>query len=69
MGKAKINILIIGGGGREHALVWKISQSARVDKIFVTPGNAGTSKIAKNVDIEITNLPKLVQFAKENKIA
>lgn len=64
----KLNILIIGSGGREHAIAWKIAQSKRVAQIFVAPGNAGTSLVAKNVDIEATDFAKLIEFAKGNNI-
>ena len=46
-----MKVLIVGSGGREHALAWKIGQSARVDRVFVAPGNAGTAQDAENVDI------------------
>ena len=64
-----MNILIVGNGGREHALAWKIAQSPRVDRVFVAPGNAGTMQDAENVDISATDIPALVQFAKQNSIA
>jgi len=64
----KTNVLVIGSGGREHAIVWKISKSPRVGKIFVAPGNAGTSELAENVEIQTTNFPELIKFATENKI-
>lgn len=65
-----MNILIIGNGGREHALAWKVRQSPLADKVFVAPGNAGTAleKGIKNVAISSTDLPALVQFAKDNQI-
>lgn len=63
-----MKILVIGSGGREHALVWKLKQSAAVDRIFCAPGNAGTSAISENVPIAATDLPKLRTFAKENQI-
>jgi phosphoribosylamine--glycine ligase len=63
-----MNILVIGGGGREHALVWKLKQSQSVDRIFCAPGNAGTEAIAENVAIAAIDLQALVQFAKQNKI-
>ncbi|MDZ4817863.1 MAG: phosphoribosylamine--glycine ligase, partial [Planctomycetota bacterium] len=63
-----MNVLIIGNGGREHALAWKIRQSKRVDRIFVAPGNAGTALEAENVDIAVTDFPRLIQFAKQNNI-
>ena len=63
-----MNVLVIGSGGREHALAWKISQSPRVDRVFVAPGNAGTAEDAENVDIPTNDFPRLIKFAKENKI-
>jgi phosphoribosylamine---glycine ligase len=64
-----MNILIIGNGGREHALAWKIKQSPRAGRVFVAPGNAGTAADAENVDISPTDFPRLIRFAKENDIA
>src|SRR3989344_6464786 len=64
----KINVLIIGNGGREHALAWKLAQSPRIEKLYVAPGNGGTSQVAENVPIEATDIKGLVQFAEENKI-
>ncbi|MFC6998531.1 phosphoribosylamine--glycine ligase [Rufibacter roseus] len=58
-----MNVLIIGSGGREHALAWKLSQSPYAERIFVAPGNAGTAQIATNVDISITNFEELAKFA------
>src|SRR3990172_4591809 len=63
-----MKILIVGSGGREHALAWKISKSKRVEKIFVAPGNGGTAEIAENVDIKDTELEKLADFASDNNI-
>ncbi len=65
-----MKILIIGGGGREHALAWKAAQSPKVTKVYVAPGNAGTAlePSLENVAIEATDIPALVQFAKENAI-
>jgi len=62
------NILIIGGGGREHALAWKLKQSPKVDNIFVAPGNSGTENIAENVNILATDITALASFAKQNNI-
>jgi phosphoribosylamine--glycine ligase len=59
-----MKVLVIGGGGREHALVWKLSQSPRVDKIFCAPGNAGISEIAECLDIKAEDIDKLLDFAK-----
>jgi phosphoribosylamine--glycine ligase len=63
-----MNVLIIGGGGREHALGWKAAQSANVETVFVAPGNAGTAIEAnlKNVDIDVMNFAALADFAKSN---
>jgi phosphoribosylamine--glycine ligase len=63
-----VKVLVVGGGGREHALAWKISASPRASRIFVAPGNAGTASDADNVDISDTDVPKLVAFAKQNAI-
>lgn len=63
-----MNVLIIGNGGREHALAWKIAQSARADRVFVAPGNAGTATDAENVDIPASDFAKLIKFAQENKV-
>jgi len=63
-----MRILIIGSGGREHALVWKISQSKKVKKIYCAPGNAGTSELAENINLKVDDLPGLLKFAKEKKI-
>ncbi|OGI57302.1 phosphoribosylamine--glycine ligase [Candidatus Nomurabacteria bacterium RIFCSPHIGHO2_02_FULL_37_13] len=64
----KQKILIIGGGGREHAIGWKVTQSPRVGQIFFAPGNAGTADIGTNVPISATDISKLVEFAKKEKI-
>ncbi|EMI47306.1 phosphoribosylamine--glycine ligase [Rhodopirellula sp. SWK7] len=63
-----MNVLIVGSGGREHALAWKIKQSPRVDKVFVAPGNAGTAVDAINVDIPQTDHEALIDFAKINEV-
>ena len=63
-----MKVLVIGSGGREHALAWKIGQSSLVDTVFVAPGNAGTATDAQNVDIAADNFPELIQFAKQNDI-
>jgi len=63
-----MRILVIGSGGREHALVWKISQSPRLNKLFCAPGNAGTMGIAKNVDIGDSDIKSLADFATQEKI-
>jgi phosphoribosylamine---glycine ligase len=63
-----VKILIVGSGGREHALVWKLVQSPEVDRIFCAPGNAGTEGVGENIPIPANDLPKLAWFAKENRI-
>ena len=65
-----MNVLIIGGGGREHALGWKVAQSAKVEQVFVAPGNAGTALEAKltNVNIAVEDIHALVTFAKDKHI-
>lgn len=67
---APLTILIIGSGGREHALAWKLSQSTLVDKIFVCPGNGGTSLESKttNIDLFPSDFPALVRFAVEHEV-
>ena len=68
--QAKNRVLIVGSGGREHAFTWKISLSDKVEKIFVAPGNAGTSQEHKttNIDISTKNIPALIQFSKDEQI-
>jgi len=63
-----VNVLIIGNGGREHALAWRIAQSPHADKVFVAPGNAGTAQEAENVAISAMDFPKLVEFARQNAV-
>ena len=63
-----MKVLVVGNGGREHALAWKLGQSPKVDKVFVAPGNAGTAEDAENVDVAATDIPGLIQFAKEQSI-
>ena len=63
-----MNVLIIGSGGREHALAWKVAQDSRVEKVFVAPGNAGTATEAKceNVAIDVLDIERLADFAQAN---
>ena len=63
-----MRVLVIGGGGREHALIWKISQSPKVTEVFCAPGNAGTAAIANNVPIPADKIDQLLEFAQENEI-
>ena len=63
-----MKILVVGSGGREHALAWKLARSPDAERIFCAPGNAGTAEIAENVAISASDLETLVRFAKENRI-
>lgn len=63
-----MKVLVVGSGGREHALAWKLNQSPKVSEIFIAPGNGGTRLEGTNVPIKDDDLPGLVNFAKENKI-
>lgn len=63
-----MNVLLIGNGGREHALAWKIKQSPLCEKLFVAPGNAGTSIVAENISIGVSEFEKLGAFCLDNKI-
>nr|MBU1328337.1 phosphoribosylamine--glycine ligase [Candidatus Omnitrophota bacterium] len=63
-----MKVLVIGSGGREHAIVWKLSQSKKVKKIFCAPGNSGIKEIAELVDVKPDDVPRLLDFAKNNKI-
>ncbi|MEQ9403270.1 MAG: phosphoribosylamine--glycine ligase [Cyclobacteriaceae bacterium] len=63
-----MNILIIGSGGREHTLAWKIKQSPKCDQIYVAPGNGGTSKIATNLSIDVKNFSEVATAVKEHNI-
>lgn len=64
----KQKILIIGGGGREHAIGWKVAQSEMAGQLFFAPGNAGTEQLGTNIDIKATDIEKLLEFAKTEKI-
>lgn len=63
-----MRLLVVGGGGREHALVWKLAQSPRVDALFCAPGNAGTAQHGQNVRIAVDDYREFVRFAKREKI-
>lgn len=65
-----MNVLVVGSGGREHALVWKLVQSNKVSNCYVAPGNAGTAREpkAQNIDIDPMDFPKLIEFAKDNNV-
>ena len=64
-----MKVLLVGSGGREHALAWKMAKSNKVSKIFVAPGNGGTAIENKCENINITDIDELVVFAKNNDIA
>lgn len=63
-----MNVLIIGSGGREHALAWKLAQSPRLSKLYIAPGNAGTAAWGENVSLEINEHLAVVQFCKEKQV-
>jgi len=63
-----MNVLVVGQGGREHALCWKLKQSPLVTRLFCAPGNPGTAAIAENVDVAAEDIAGLLRFAKQNKI-
>jgi phosphoribosylamine--glycine ligase len=63
-----MRVLVIGSGGREHALVWKLAQSRRVSKVFCTPGNPGTAKLAENLPVQAENIVGLLHVARQNRI-
>ena len=63
-----MNVLIVGSGGREHAIACKVAESKRADKIYAAPGNAGIAEVAECVDIPVMDFPKLIEFAKEKNI-
>lgn len=64
----KLRVLVIGSGGREHAMAWKLSQSPLVEKVFIAPGNGGTAEAGENVDIRDDDLSGLVAFARKNGV-
>jgi phosphoribosylamine--glycine ligase len=64
-----MDVLVVGSGGREHALAWKLAQSKNLGKLYIAPGNAGTSKCGQNVDIKADDVGELVEFGREKKIA
>ncbi|OAJ75001.1 phosphoribosylamine--glycine ligase [Brevibacillus sp. SKDU10] len=63
-----MKVLVVGSGGREHTLVWKLAQSPKVQKIFCAPGNGGTAALVQNVPIQVTDYAALAQFAKDEEI-
>ncbi len=63
-----MNILLLGSGGREHALAWKIAQSPKIEKLFVAPGNAGTAEVGTNINVSVNDFSAQKSFVLENKI-
>ena len=63
-----MRVLIVGSGGREHALAWKIRQSPRVERLFIAPGNGGTALEGENVPVEVDDIPGLVKLARTKKV-
>lgn len=63
-----MNVLVLGSGGREHALAWKIAQSPLLDKLYIAPGNSGTEEHGENVSLDINNFSLIVDFIREKKI-
>ena len=63
-----MKILLLGSGGREHAIAWKIAQSSKCEKLFIAPGNAGTATVGENVDIKADDFPKIKAFCLENGV-
>ena len=63
-----MKVLLLGSGGREHALAWKIAQSDKCEKLYIAPGNAGTAEVGENVDIKADDFEALKQFCVENAI-
>ncbi|HTF82746.1 MAG TPA: hypothetical protein VL947_13515, partial [Cytophagales bacterium] len=63
-----MNFLVLGAGGREHAIAWKLSQSTLVNNLYVAPGNPGTSTVAQNVNIGVEDFAKLVEFCLQNEV-
>ena len=63
-----MNILLLGSGGREHALAWKIAQSPKVEKLYIAPGNGGTLNVGENVNISANDFPALKQFVLSHNV-
>ncbi|MDR3078114.1 MAG: phosphoribosylamine--glycine ligase [Planctomycetota bacterium] len=63
-----MNVLVVGSGGREHALAWKLAQSPKVDKLYIAPGNSGCAQAGECVDIDVENPRQLVRWAKEHEV-
>jgi phosphoribosylamine--glycine ligase len=63
-----MNVLLIGSGGREHAIAWKLAQSKNLDKLYTAPGNAGTGQCGENIPIAVTDIDNLINFARQNDV-
>ena len=63
-----MNILLLGSGGREHALAWKLKQSKKCQSLFIAPGNAGTANCGTNVDLHVSDFEAISSFCKDNAI-
>src|SRR5699024_9410791 len=61
-----MRVLVVGSGGREHAICWKLAQSPKVTELFCAPGNGGIAQVATCVDVKATDVPGMVAWAKEN---
>src|SRR5205823_12789766 len=67
-GAERMKVLVIGKGGREHALVWKLAQSSRVERVYCAPGNAGTAEDGVNVPIDVNDFDKLSAFVRKEGV-
>ena len=63
-----MNVLLIGNGGREHAIAWKLARSKEIGQLYIAPGNPGTAQHGKNVDISVNDIDALVSFAKSHDV-
>lgn len=63
-----MKLLLLGSGGREHALAWKIAQSPKIEKLYIAPGNAGTQEVGENVAIKADDFEAIKRFVLENSI-
>ncbi|MDZ7658810.1 phosphoribosylamine--glycine ligase [Fodinibius sp.] len=64
-----MNVLLLGSGGREHAMAWSIAKSDRLDELFIAPGNPGTAQVGTNVDLDLSEFDKILAFIEENNIS
>jgi phosphoribosylamine--glycine ligase len=63
-----MNVLLIGSGGREHAIAWKLAQSKQLSKLFIAPGNPGTAQCGENISISTNDFDKLLNFSRQNNV-